>query len=52
MHELTENRRSDEGIFRFLLRVDEVEQAELRDAMHRALQLFPRPGYPDPTPAW
>ena len=49
VHELTENQRSDEKIFRFLewLRVDEPEQAELRDAVQRARKLFPRRGHPD-----
>ncbi|CAE7494875.1 unnamed protein product [Symbiodinium natans] len=38
VHELTENQRSDETIFRFLqwLRVDEPEQAPLREAVQAA----------------
>ena len=49
VHELTENQRSDEGIFSFLewLRVDEPEQVELRDAVQRGRELFPRRGHPD-----
>ena len=49
VHELTENRRSDETIFRFLqwLRVDEPEQAPLREAVQAARERFPRRGHPD-----
>ena len=49
VHELTENRRSDERIFRFLqwLRVDEPEQAPLREAVQAARERFPRRGHPD-----
>ena len=49
VHELTENRRSDERIFRFLqyLRVDEAEQVPLRDAVQVAREQFPRRGLPD-----
>ena len=45
VHELTENRRSDERIFRFLqyLRVDEAEQVPLRDAVQVAREQFPMP---------
>ena len=47
-HELTENRRSDERIFRFqYLRVDEAEQVPLRDAVQVAREQFPRRGLPD-----
>ena len=49
VHELTENRRSDERIFRFLqyLRVDEAEQVPLRDAVQVAREQFPMRGLPD-----
>ena len=49
VHELTENRRSDERIFRFLqyLRVDEAEQVPLRDAVQVAPEQFPMRGLPD-----
>ena len=49
VHELTENQRSDETIFRFLqwLRVDEPEQPPLREAVQAARELFPRRGHPD-----
>ena len=49
LHELTENRRSDERIFRFLqyLRVDEAEQVPLRDAVQVAREQFPMRGLPD-----
>ena len=49
VHELTENRCSDERIFRFLqyLRVDEAEQVPLRDAVQVAREQFPRRGLPD-----
>ena len=49
VHELTENRRSDERIFHFLqyLRVDEAEQVPLRDAVQVAREQFPMRGLPD-----
>ena len=49
VHELTENQRSDETIFRFLrwLRVDEPEQPPLREAVQAARERFPRRGHPD-----
>ena len=49
VHELTENRRSDERIFRFLqyLRVDEAEQVPLRDAVQVPREQFPMRGLPD-----
>ena len=49
VHELTENRRSDKRIFRFLqyLRVDEAEQVPLRDAVQVGREQFPRRGLPD-----
>ena len=49
VHELTENRRSDERIFRFLqyLRVDKAEQVPLRDAVQVAREQFPMRGLPD-----
>ena len=49
VHELTENQRSDETIFRFLrwLRVDEPEQPPLREAVQAARERFLRRGHPD-----
>ena len=49
VHESTENRRSDERIFRFLqyLRVDEAEQVPLRDTVQVAREQFPQRGLPD-----
>ncbi|CAE7238133.1 unnamed protein product [Symbiodinium natans] len=48
-HELTENRRSDPGIFDFLrwLRVDEPREQSLPEAVRAAQERFPRQGEPD-----
>ncbi|CAE6935233.1 unnamed protein product [Symbiodinium natans] len=48
-HELTENRRSDPGIFDFLrwLRVDEPREQSLPEAVRAARERFPRQGEPD-----
>ena len=48
-HELTENMRSDPGIFDFLtwLRVDEPREQPLAEALHAARERFPREGEPD-----
>ena len=48
-HELTENMRSDPGIFDFLtwLRVDEPREQSLAEALQTARQRFPRQGEPD-----
>ena len=50
-HELTENRRSDERIFRFIgwLRVGEPEEVPLAEAVRVARREFPRPAgqHPD-----
>ena len=48
-HELTENMRSDPGIFDFLtwLRVDEPREQPLAEALHAARERFPRQGEPD-----
>ena len=48
-HELTENMRSDPGIFGFLtwLRVDEPREQSLAEALQAARERFPRQGEPD-----
>ena len=48
-HELTENMRSDPGIFDFLtwLRVDEPREQSLAEALQAARERFPRQGEPD-----
>ena len=48
-HELTENMRSDPGIFGFLtwLRVDEPREQSLAEALQTARERFPRQGEPD-----
>ena len=48
-HELTENMRSDPGIFDFLtwLRVDEPREQPLTEALQAARERFPRQGEPD-----
>eukprot|EP00439_Symbiodinium_sp_Y106_P002501 s15115_g1.t1 len=48
-HELTENMRSDQGIFDFLtwLRVDEPREQSLAEALQTARERFPRQGEPD-----
>ena len=48
-HELTENMRSDPGIFNFLtgLRVDEPREQSLAEALQAARERFPRQGEPD-----
>ena len=48
-HELTENMRSDPGIFDFLtwLRVDEPREQPLAQAVQAARERFPRQGEPD-----
>ena len=58
-HELTENMRSDPGIFGFLtwLRVDEPREQSLAEALQTARERFPRQGEPDgstlgTTAAW
>ena len=54
LHELAENQRSDERIFRFIswLRVGEAEEVPLAEAVRVARREFPRPqgrGRPPPT---
>ena len=48
-HELTENMRSDPGIFDFLtwMRVDEPREQPLAEALQAARERFPRQGEPD-----
>ena len=48
-HELVENQRSDERIFRFIgwLRVGEPEEVPLAEAVRVARREFPRQGHPD-----